>query len=118
MNFLFKIADLFFSMFDHYWRNSSSSFSSSSSFFDDHFHSRGSSFDDNDQTSSSMFEDTFRGNGVNPATGLPMINSSIDAGGNPIGFDNSHWSSFHDHWGSSSFNDSWSSSSFGSRWDD
>lgn len=109
MSFLSKIAD-FFSMFDP-WRDSpSSSSSSSSSFFDDHFRSKSSSFDDNVQTSSSMFEDTFRGGGVNPATGLPMINSC-------------NWSSSHDHWNSSLSHDSWSSSSFGSdsfssRWND
>jgi len=78
-------------------------------------------FDQAYRPSSSLFDDDFR---INPATGLPMINSAFDVGGNPYGCDNSHWSSSHDHWGSSSFDgwsrssfDGWSSSSFGSRWD-
>lgn len=117
MGFFSKMADLF-SIFDHSWRNSSSSSS-----FDDHFQSKSSSFDNNVQTSSSMFDDPFHRGDVNPATGLPMINSSIDTGGNPFGCDNSHWSSSHDHWNSSLSHDSWGGSSlgsdsFGSRWND
>lgn len=34
--------------------------------------------------------------GVNPATGMPMINDAIDAGGNPFGTDLSDIGSSHD----------------------
>lgn len=93
--------------------------------FDEPFSHRSTSFDDPIQSlksndDMSIFNDSY---GVNPANGMPMINSSIDVMGNAFGtdsfsslnhssFDSFSHSNFNDSWGSS-FSDSFSSS----RWD-
>jgi len=93
--------------------------------FDEPFSHGNTSFDDPIQSlrtndDMSMFDDS---HGVNPANGLPMINSSIDIMGNAFGtdsFSSLNHSSF-DSFSHSSFDDSWSSSSSFSdsfsRWD-
>lgn len=50
--------------------------------------------------------------GVNPATGLPMINDAIDVGGNPFGTDLSDLGTGHDAFGTGSFD----IGGFGSGW--
>jgi hypothetical protein len=58
---------------------------------------------------SSLFDDDSSNLGINPASGLPMMDDSmIDVGGNPYGTD-------FDSFGSSMFDDSFGSSS---SWDD
>lgn len=50
---------------------------------------------------------------MNPATGLPMLNSCIDVGGNVFGCSNDDWNSnSHDSFSDSGFNDDSSFSSF------
>lgn len=61
--------------------------------------------------------------GINPASGLPMLDSAIDVGGNPYGSDavTSTFSSFDDDFSSTSSTSSFSDDSFmstGSSWDD
>lgn len=67
-------------------------------------------------SSSSLFDDDSSNLGINPASGLPMMDDSMmDIAGNPYGtdFDSMGSGMFDDSFGSSMFDDS-----FGSSWDD